>query len=209
MEIGKNLLSRKVLRRVARNFKLSKIKPEVSFKFKKIWRFGWPERIAFILLVTFSLSGYYPTFSIPPIKHAKVSAQSNEQNQEIIASSFPQPVVLPHPGYLSTKFSYWHPGIDIATSLGTPIFPITQGVVEEAIVSFWGYGNHVIISHPNGFKSLYGHMGKIFVKKGQDVITDTILGEVGTTGISSGPHTHLEIIYNGKYIDPLLILPEI
>ncbi len=204
----KNLLSKKVLRRVALSFKLSKIKSRVSFKFKKIWRFGWPKRIVFILLITFFLSGYYPSFSIPPVKHSQIFAQSSQQ-QEIIASSFPQPVILPHPGYLSTKFSHWHPGIDIATTLGTPVHPITQGTVEETIVSFWGYGNHVIVSHTNGFKSLYGHLGRVFAKKGQEVTTQISIGEVGISGFSSGPHTHLEITHNGKYIDPLLILPTI
>lgn len=208
MQIETNLLPRKVLRRVARNFKLSKIKPKVSLNLR-IWGFGWPKRISFILLVTFFLSGYYPSFSIPPIKHAEVSAEPNEQSQEITASSFPQPVILPHPGYLSTKFSRFHPGVDIANTLGTPISPITQGIVEEVVISFWGYGNHVVVSHTNSFKSLYGHLGKIFAKKGQEVTTDDILGEVGMTGFSSGPHTHLEITHEGKYIDPQLLLPEI
>lgn len=103
----------------------------------------------------------------------------------------------------------FHPGVDIATTLGTPVHPITQGTVEETVASFWGYGNHVIVSHPNSFKSLYGHMGRIFAEKGQEVTAQTSLGEVGMTGFSSGPHTHLEITHNGKYIDPLLILPEI
>lgn len=207
----KNLLSREVLRRVARNFKLSKIKPKVTLKVK-IWGVGRPKKVsrfAIILLAIFFLSGYYPSFSIPPINTSKISAASNEQAQEIIASSFVQPVILPHSGYLSSKFSRFHPGVDIATTLGTPVHPITQGIIDEIGLNFWGYGNHVLVSHPNGFKSLYGHMGKVFAKKGQEVTTDSILGEVGMTGFSSGPHTHLEITHEGKYIDPLLILPEI
>lgn len=207
MQIGKNLLSRKVLRRVALNFKLSKIRPKVSLGVR------WPNnifpRIALTLVLSVFLSGYYPTFAIPPVKSSRVLAEEslNEQKAEIIASSFPQPVILPHQGYLSTKFSRWHPGVDIATTLGTPVHPITQGIVEEVVLSFWGYGNHVLVSHPNGFKSLYGHTGKVFVKTGEEVTTQSVLGEVGITGFSSGPHTHLEITYNGKYIDPLLILP--
>lgn len=159
--------------------------------------------------MTIFLSGYYPTFAIPPVKFSKVSAETNLQSQEIIASSFSQPVILPHPGYLSNKFSHFHPGVDIATTLGMPVHPVTAGVVEEVKIGFWGYGNHLTVSHTNGFKSLYSHLGKIFAKGGQEVTTDTILGEVGMTGFSSGPHTHLEITHNGEYIDPLLILPEI
>lgn len=151
-------------------------------------------------------------WAFPPIKSSEVLAEDqNQQSQkeEIIASSFPQPVALPHPGYLSTRFSRWHPGVDIAIGLGTPVHPITQGIIEEVNLNLWGYGNHVTITHANGFKSLYGHLGKVFGKIGQEVTAQTILGEVGMTGFSSGPHTHLEITHDGKYIDPLTILPEI
>lgn len=163
-------------------------------------------------VILFFFSGYYPIIDFPPARLASASAQDQNlqiQKDEIIASSFPQPIQLPHPGYLSNRFSRWHPGIDIATGLGMPVHPITSGVVEEVIFGFWGYGNHILVSHTNGFTSLYGHLGRIFAKKGQEVSTDSILGEVGMTGFSSGPHTHLEIIRNGKYIDPQLLLPEI
>lgn len=213
-EYFKKLLSRKVLKRVALNFKLSNIKLKVLLRsivgFRKLT--GNLAKISFTSLLLFFFSGYYPVRDFPPVKSSAVLAQDssvNEQKAEIIASSFPQPVILPHPGYLSTKFSRFHPGVDIAASLGMPIHPVTSGTIESISSGFWGYGNHIIISHPNGFKSLYGHLGKIFAKIGQEVTTDTILGEVGMTGLSSGPHTHLEITNNGKYINPLLILPEI
>ncbi len=166
-------------------------------------------KLALIPLLLVFLSGYYPVWAFPPVKPATVLAQESEQKQEIIASSFPQPISLPHPGYLSTKFSRWHPGIDIAAGLGMPIHPITTGVVEEVNHGFLGYGNYVIISHTGGFKSLYGHMSKIYVKEGQTVSSENILGEVGMSGQTSGPHTHLEITKDGNYIDPLTILPGI
>lgn len=153
--------------------------------------------------------GYYPTFSKPLLKQAYVHAETYEQKGEVVSDSFPQPVILPHPGYLSTKFSNWHPAIDIATGLGMPIHPITQGVVEEAGIDFFGLGKFVVVTHPKGFKSKYAHMGKIYVSIGREVTTESILGEVGLTGQTSGPHTHLEITYNGKYIDPQTILPDI
>lgn len=207
MQIGKNLLSKRVLRRVARNFRFSKIKPKVLKRFRRLTKTSAKFTIIGLLLIF--LSGYYPVLAFPPVKSANVLAADNEQRQEIVAASFPQPVSLPHPGYLSAKFSSWHPGVDIATELGMPIHPITAGVVEEVNHGFWGYGNHVAISHTNGFKSLYGHMSKIYVKRDQEVTSENILGEVGLTGRTSGPHTHLEITHEGKYIDPLLILPEI
>lgn len=204
----KNLLPKKILNGEAPTSRFSKKSRKVLKRFKRLTKLS--SKFTLVALILFFFSGYYPAWSFPPIKPAHVKAlNSSEQSQQILASSFPQPVILPHQGYVSTKFSNWHPGVDIATSLGTPIHPITQGVIKEVNMGFLGYGNHVIISHQNNFTSLYGHMGKIFVKVGQDVTTDTILGEVGLTGFTSGPHTHLEITHDGKYIDPLLLIPQI
>lgn len=153
--------------------------------------------------------GYYPTFSIPPVKQAYVHAETHEQKGEIIAASFSQPLILPHPGFLSTRFSSFHPGVDIAAGLGMPIHPITEGEVSEVGRDFFGLGNFVVVSHQNGFKSKYAHMGKVYVKVGQKISSENTLGEVGLTGKTSGPHTHLEITKDGNYIDPQTILPEI
>lgn len=204
---GKNLLPGKVYRRDARNFKLSKIKSKVPFGFNRL-----PIsflRVALILLLVLFFSGYHPVLAFPPVRASLVSAAVNSQIDQIITSSFPQPVILPHPGYLSTRFSTWHPGVDIASGLGMPIHPITAGVVEETNYGFWGYGNNVVVSHSNGFKSKYAHMGRIFVSKDQAVNSEIALGEVGLTGYTTGPHTHLEVTYQDKFIDPLTILPQI
>jgi len=157
----------------------------------------------------FSLLGYYPTFSIPPVKRSVVLADTQEQKGEVVASSFSKAPVLPHPGYLSTRFSFYHPAIDIATGLSMPIHPITDGVITETSTDFWGLGNYVVVSHENGFKSKYAHMGKVYVKVGQKVTSENTLGEVGLTGHTSGPHTHLEITHDGNFINPQTILPEI
>ncbi|OGE43872.1 hypothetical protein A3B45_02475 [Candidatus Daviesbacteria bacterium RIFCSPLOWO2_01_FULL_39_12] len=203
----KNLLSGKVYGRVARNHRLSKISPKVTKGFLGLsHRFS---RVAIVALIIFYFGGYYPILSFPPVKSSKALAETNVQNDQIVTASFPQPVILPHVGYLSTRFSSWHPGVDIATGLGMPIHPITAGVVEQANYNLWGYGNNVVVTHPNGFKSMYAHMGKVFVSKDQTVTTETVLGEVGLTGFTSGPHTHLEVTYQGKAIDPLTILPSI
>lgn len=206
----KNLLSKKVLRRGALNLRLSKKSPKVPKRFKRLSKYF--AQFTFIGLALLYFLGYYPVWDFPPVKSSHViAAEENQQMQkeEIIAASFPQPVILPHDGYLSSRFSRFHPGVDIATSLGTEVKPITSGKVVAVNMGFWGYGNHVIVSHTNNFKSLYGHMGKVLVKEAQEVTTDTSLGEVGMTGFSSGPHTHLEITHEDRYIDPLLILPEV
>lgn len=154
------------------------------------------------------LAGYQPTLKYPPIKQNVVFAQA-EQAQSINASSLPFDTQLPHPGYMSTHFSSFHPGIDIATGLGMPIKPIAKGRIVEAGYNFWGLGLIVVIEHSDGYKSTYAHMGKIYVKVGQEVESKDYLGEVGMTGHTSGPHTHLELVKDGKSIDPQALLPTI
>lgn len=201
----KSLLPRKDYERVAQNHISSNIKPRLG-------GFGRLKqtlvRPTFLGLLFSILLGYFPIYVSGVSLKNEVLAQEDKK-YEVVSGILPEPINLPHPGYVSTKVSYYHQGIDIATSFNMPVYPISSGLVEEVISSFWGYGNHVYISHPGGLKSLYGHMGKIYVKKGQLVTHSTILGEVGMTGYTSGPHTHLEITKNGSYIDPLTILPKI
>lgn len=166
-------------------------------------------KISLIFFIVFTFLGYYPNFGIPPVKKSYVSANTQEQKGEIIPNSFPQPIILPHSGYLSTRSSSWHPGIDIAAGLGMPIRPITAGVVKEVSTDFFGLGHFVVISHEKGYQSKYAHLGKIYAKVGEKVTSENIIGEVGLTGQTSGPHTHLEITLDGKYINPQTILPEI
>ncbi|MBI3103598.1 M23 family metallopeptidase [Candidatus Daviesbacteria bacterium] len=196
----KNSLPKAVFERVALNQKLPKIGPRFQ---------GWFKRLSIIFLVAFALLGYYPSLSMPPVRLSTAKAQGLAQRGEILASSFSQALVLPHPGYLSTRFSNYHPAVDIASGLGMPIRPILKGVVEKTGKDFFGLGNYVVVTHEKGFQSTYGHMGKIFVREDQAVSSENILGEVGLTGHTSGPHTHLEIRQNGKYIDPLPLLPQI
>ncbi len=163
-----------------------------------------------VVLVSFFLN-YQPVFTFPPqIKQSNASAQAQPQQiQAVTAASLPFSFQLPHPGYLSTPYSNYHPGVDIASGLGMPVHPVAAGTVTEAGYSFWGYGLNVVIDHGSGYKSLYAHLGKTYVKPGQVVNTNDSLGTVGLTGNTSGPHTHLEVIKDGKNIDPRPLLPEI
>lgn len=196
----KNLLPGIVSEKDASNQGLSKIKLGFLYWFTKLVIF-------FFILIT--LLGYQPYLGIPPVRRSTVKAEYQEQKGEVVASSFSKPLILPHPGYLSTKFSSFHPGIDLATGLGMPIHPITDGQVSEVGRDLFGLGNFVVVAHQNNFQSKYAHMGKVYVKAGQKITSENTLGEVGLTGHTSGPHTHLEITHNGKYIDPQTLLPEI
>lgn len=108
---------------------------------------------------------------------------------------------------ISQNFSFWHPGTDMTAPLGTPIYAIEAGIVEFADSSFLGYGKHVIISHDEQIKSLYGHLSEILTEPGRKITRGEMIGKVGSTGFSSGNHLHLEIYYNGVAINPLEVLP--
>lgn len=96
-----------------------------------------------------------------------------------------------------------HGGLDFAAPSGTPIYATGDGVVEDASLSDVGYGNHVVVNHSYGYKTLYGHMIRMKVKRGQAVKRGDVLGWVGSTGKSTGPHLHYEVVKNGTRVDPV------
>ncbi len=105
-----------------------------------------------------------------------------------------------HPIYHIKKF---HKGIDFTSPKGTPIQATGNGVVKAVIMKKRGYGKHVIIDHGYGYETLYGHMSKIMVKKGDKVVRGQTIGLVGSTGSSTAPHCHYEVHYKGKAINPI------
>lgn len=103
--------------------------------------------------------------------------------------------------------SWYHAGADLASPIGTVVKPIMIGTIRAVNKDLFGYGNHVIIMHDQNFETLYGHLSKIFVEPGQKVDLNTIIGEIGSTGFSTGPHLHLEIHQNGNLVNPAEIVP--
>ena len=99
-----------------------------------------------------------------------------------------------------------HTGIDIANNKGTNITPFMGGTVTYAAETKTGYGKHIIIDHGNNVTSLYGHLDKILVYKGQTVTTDQVIGLMGTTGWSTGNHLHFQINVYGIPVDPRVFL---
>jgi murein DD-endopeptidase MepM/ murein hydrolase activator NlpD len=104
------------------------------------------------------------------------------------------------PVYKVTKF---HAGLDFAAALGTPIYATADGIVKEADYNAGGYGNNVVINHGFGYETLYGHMYRIKAKTGQKVKRGEVIGYVGSTGKSTGPHCHYEVHKNGQPVDPV------
>ena len=105
-----------------------------------------------------------------------------------------------HPIYKTQQF---HPGMDFAYPQGTPIYASGDGLIETADDMAQGYGNHVVINHGFGYQTLYGHMSKIAVHANQKVNRGQLIGYVGSTGLSTGPHLHYEVIKNGEKVNPI------
>ena len=101
-----------------------------------------------------------------------------------------------------------HAGIDLAAGGGNPIVASKAGIVEVPPFDTGGYGNWVMINHQDGYETIYGHLREIHVKTGQQVSAGTVLGLEGTTGGSTGPHLHFEIIFNNQPMDPACYIPE-
>jgi len=112
-----------------------------------------------------------------------------------------------HPVYNIQKFHY---GLDFTAPTGTSIYSTGDGVVEYAIPytskDSQGYGNVMIINHGYGYRTLYAHMNKFKAKIGQQVKRGEIIGYVGNTGISTGPHLHYEVIKDGQKVNPIYYL---
>jgi murein DD-endopeptidase MepM/ murein hydrolase activator NlpD len=97
----------------------------------------------------------------------------------------------------------FHKGLDFTAPQGTPIYATADGTISTSNFSAGGYGNHVIINHGYGYETLYGHMVRIRVSQGQAVKRGEVIGWVGSTGKSTGPHCHYEVHKNGEAIDPI------
>ncbi len=137
------------------------------------------------------------------------------KNKELLISSIP--AIMPinnkdlrrqpggfgwrtHPIYKTPEF---HPGMDFAAEQGTPIYATGDGVVQEADASLQGYGNHVVINHGFGYTTLYGHMSKMAVRVGKKIKRGELVGYVGSTGLSTAPHVHYEVMKNGEKVNPI------
>lgn len=105
-----------------------------------------------------------------------------------------------HPIYKTIKF---HEGIDFSAPRGTEVYATGDGVIETREYSHTGYGNKIVIDHGYGYKTLYAHLERFHVKKGQKVKRGELIGYVGSTGLSTAPHLHYEVIKSGKKVNPI------
>jgi murein DD-endopeptidase MepM/ murein hydrolase activator NlpD len=104
-------------------------------------------------------------------------------------------------------YPHFHTGIDLADAMNSPVYAAGDGVVVAATLSDVGYGNHIIIAHDQHTLTLYGHLETMGVKVGDTVKQGQLIGLVGSTGNSTGPHTHFEIRIDDNPVDPGMYLP--
>lgn len=135
-------------------------------------------------------------------KQAKIFVRQTTPNAGVVNAT--GRFAWPLGGTLTQYYAWYHRGLDIATTYGTPIVAADSGRV---VVAGWpdntGYGNRVVIDHGNGFMTLYGHMSVVNVAVGQTVNRGDRIGQEGSTGRSTGPHLHFEIRRSGINVNPL------
>jgi murein DD-endopeptidase MepM/ murein hydrolase activator NlpD len=115
--------------------------------------------------------------------------------------------VWPSSGRITQSFKPYHRAIDIAAWTGAQVKAADSGYVVESGWSDEGYGNYVVIDHRNGFQTLYGHLSRIFVNAGTSVGKGAVIGLMGSTGNSTGPHLHFEMRQRGIQLNPFGRLP--
>lgn len=131
------------------------------------------------------------------LSHTPAIQPVSNKDLSRIASGFGSRI---DPVYKTVKFHY---GLDFAAPQGTPIYATADGTVTTAGSTGNGYGNHVIINHGYGYETLFGHMVRVKVTNGQSVKRGEVIGWVGSTGKSTGPHCHYEVHKYGDKIDPI------
>jgi murein DD-endopeptidase MepM/ murein hydrolase activator NlpD len=136
-------------------------------------------------------------------------------NKEKLLASTPaiQPVANKDLNRIASGFGYridpiyktvkMHAGLDFSAPQGTPIYATADGTILVAGNIGNGYGNHVVIDHGYGYQTLYGHMVRVKASRGQRVKRGDLIGYVGSTGKSTGPHCHYEVHKNGQKLDPV------
>jgi len=152
-----------------------------------------------------------------------VEGEDAEIDSEVLAvKNASDPANLPtmwaHLGKINNEFGFrrnpfggrayeFHPGMDIDGERGEPVLAPGNGVVIKAGVT-GGYGNMVEIDHGHGLTSRYGHLSRIDAEVGETITRGTVLGQIGSTGRSTGPHLHFELRLNDKPINPRHFLPQ-
>ena len=174
-----------------RNFSNSELVIEAAKKIDKLSKQLYIQSKSFDKVIDLAKNKADMLAAIPAIQPIA------NKNLKRIASGYGYRI---HPIYKTRKL---HTGMDFTAPQGTPIYATGDGKIEKVKRSRRGYGNHIIIDHGFGYQTLYAHMKKYIVNRGQKVKRGEIIGYVGSTGTSIAPHLHYEVIRNKRKINPV------
>ncbi|OFY63552.1 MAG: peptidase M23 [Bacteroidetes bacterium RIFCSPLOWO2_02_FULL_36_8] len=143
----------------------------------------------------------------------EISKLAKNKSQMLISIPAIQPISNKDLTSLASGFGYrtdpiykiqkFHEGVDFSAPKGTPVYATGNGVVIKKESSYWGYGNEIEVAHGFGYITKYAHLQAFNIIIGQRVKRGDLIGYVGSTGKSVGPHCHYEVIHNGQKVDPI------
>ncbi len=143
----------------------------------------------------------------------EVIGLAKNKEQMIISIPAIQPISVKDFGRISDSFgnrrdpftrqTRFHHGIDFAGTKGSPVYATGNGSIISAEFSFFGYGNVILVDHGFGYKTRYAHLESIAVNPGDSVTRGQVIGTLGNSGRSTGPHLHYEVIYRNRVVDPM------
>ena len=174
-----------------KGFENSTILTETAKKIDKLARQLYVQSVSFDKVFELALKKNEMMASIPGIQ--PISNKSLTK----LASGFGYRI---HPVYKSFRM---HTGVDFTAPRGTPVYATGNGKVVRPDLGMSGYGLFVVVDHGYGYKTLYAHLSKVLVKPGTAVKRGEIIGYVGNSGVSTGPHLHYEVRYNNKPVNPV------
>ena len=163
--------------------------------------------------ITNSIHNLNSRISAQKSSYNELTGLLNNKEKLLAATPAIQPVSNKDLNRIASGFGYridpiyktvkMHSGLDFSAPMGTPIYATAEGTVTTAGNIGTGYGNHVVINHGYGYETLYGHMLRVKARSGQRVKRGDLIGYVGSSGKSTGPHCHYEVHKNGQKIDPV------
>jgi len=153
--------------------------------------------LSLMVVVIFSLSFYhFSTASNSQSNIFKSNIWPVAQGQDVISSHFG---MMLHP---ILNIQRMHKGIDFIGNIGEPVYATSDGVVSLSTSQKIGYGNHIVIDHVDTYQTKYCHLSELLVNVGDNVLKGEIIGLIGSSGSSTSPHLHYEVLQDGKNINP-------
>lgn len=153
----------------------------------------WIQVASMLLIIMISV---YLKFGLTQVSYEPPSIWPVEIKNNNIAADYG---LMTHPILKKKKF---HKGIDIPAKTGDPVYATSDGIVSTSDDGRTNYGKFIVVDHDKTFQSKYCHLSKLMVKEGDEVIKGQLIGLIGSTGLSTSPHLHYEVLKNGENVNP-------